>query len=1219
MRTIFITPLLFKRLNRASIRRGEKGQAILLVAVVAVGIVAMVGLAIDGGLGYLESQRMQRAADAAALAGVIWIPDNREVADARAQLSAESNGIKVACYYNNAATSTAVITAYNNRCKRSNWNEMIQKPPDERFYFESDTPDTGGVRYRVKLAKLQTRFFLGVIGFPNYPILRTAVAEYVGASRGLGSSFNYLGTQGVEYDHYMRCDMTNPVACGSTSTGANTVLNYPGIIYQRYALMNCDNPDRGVNQNCTQTFWNSISGPSGTHAGDGGNSGYNGGDAFNPIRDGGAGSTGSQCMHTTTMITTPTTLKPNWYGEWFIPSQNVYTDNSNGSSGNCDEFTNAAQTNPIRNQDTNQDQPGVHGFGYEIGIEVDPAAIWSYSDTISDTTKHTNLNVTIFDGAMNEIGDVDVSSGSGPNDQYERPTYPNGSNTNVNSLVNNNIYAKSPYWNFAENHSAKIITQTKFFQPSPTGQTPTRVLTNGPNAVNYTQVITNNLATLFPDRNNLELTYNDMRTRYTLYGPPSTPGSPSTYENVKDKFIGSMEMSDMSIRKAGDTGNGGSGGSIANSNNGGLKKCYVIFDDVKAFWDNTRLLKIDGSTSASDTTTEPSTRRTTVLNTSNADKVGAGPDYSIITNTTSTASQSRYDYVCNDSALYNRVTGTPTARYNYFYNAKPNENANQHSAIKANSPFSGIDYNGSTFAATKDLTEITVQNSLVKADASGNITTTNTILNVIPNDMVLTNQDCLPSAVARTGTGNDNTSTTNGRTLSYINDSNNPWGHNRIPFNMAYGDPLVNRAWLPYTNAAGSLYTGGNLYANTYYSVYYSFHGWRCDWDFDSSYSYDSRVGRGNRLANPSLPPSESNFSLSRKERAMATYDGQYDRQFVMGHPGLTSNSYLKSVLQSSGLITQGVNPASGLWTEREMQTFYVDGATNPNSDTSRPVHPFDRDFGLQPYFHLSNLAWNATGDGLVVIKRADGSPFNKSDAPVRSGTYMLHVQTFGGIGANRYSVKAEYENAKNVVVSGITFRPVPEVYGVTSLSLFISTNKTQSGPNQKIIMDLGFIPSNLHDRTAIMEMFDPADVSGRVFPEIYAPNGYGPKVNYNSNSATTNTWDIVPLGDQLVYRYSFCNYSLELATVPCTPPVTPTGNSANIACQDCWALVSFTIPSFSKYQTYDTQCAANGIPTNQCYFFITSFNLNGTAKSYDGMTWQLKLPNDPPHLVNDE
>ena len=47
----------------------ERGQAMVLFALAAVGLLVMVGLAIDGGTVFLERRRMQNAADAAALAG----------------------------------------------------------------------------------------------------------------------------------------------------------------------------------------------------------------------------------------------------------------------------------------------------------------------------------------------------------------------------------------------------------------------------------------------------------------------------------------------------------------------------------------------------------------------------------------------------------------------------------------------------------------------------------------------------------------------------------------------------------------------------------------------------------------------------------------------------------------------------------------------------------------------------------------------------------------------------------------------------------------------------------------------------------------------------------------------------------------------------------------------------------------------------------------------
>ncbi len=49
--------------------RAERGQAVFIMVLVLVGLLAMLGLAIDGGTVFLERRRMQNAADAAALAG----------------------------------------------------------------------------------------------------------------------------------------------------------------------------------------------------------------------------------------------------------------------------------------------------------------------------------------------------------------------------------------------------------------------------------------------------------------------------------------------------------------------------------------------------------------------------------------------------------------------------------------------------------------------------------------------------------------------------------------------------------------------------------------------------------------------------------------------------------------------------------------------------------------------------------------------------------------------------------------------------------------------------------------------------------------------------------------------------------------------------------------------------------------------------------------------
>ncbi len=54
----------------------EAGQAIVLVALMMTGLVAVVGLVTDGGLVFSQRRDLQNAADAAALAGAMQIDEN---------------------------------------------------------------------------------------------------------------------------------------------------------------------------------------------------------------------------------------------------------------------------------------------------------------------------------------------------------------------------------------------------------------------------------------------------------------------------------------------------------------------------------------------------------------------------------------------------------------------------------------------------------------------------------------------------------------------------------------------------------------------------------------------------------------------------------------------------------------------------------------------------------------------------------------------------------------------------------------------------------------------------------------------------------------------------------------------------------------------------------------------------------------------------------------
>jgi len=56
----------------------EKGQSIVIIAFAILGLIAMLGLALDLGLVYIEQTRLKRALDAGVLAGVVELPSEEQ-------------------------------------------------------------------------------------------------------------------------------------------------------------------------------------------------------------------------------------------------------------------------------------------------------------------------------------------------------------------------------------------------------------------------------------------------------------------------------------------------------------------------------------------------------------------------------------------------------------------------------------------------------------------------------------------------------------------------------------------------------------------------------------------------------------------------------------------------------------------------------------------------------------------------------------------------------------------------------------------------------------------------------------------------------------------------------------------------------------------------------------------------------------------------------------
>ena len=136
--------------------KGERGYVLIMSALLMLPLLAFAGFAVDIGYWYTHANRMQRAADAAALAGVVWMP-NDEKAETIALETAKANG------YDDAAANIEVrVTPVGNR------------------------------RLQVYIHDTDVDMFLSSIFIDQVDIERQALAEYVQAIP-MGSPDNTLG------------------------------------------------------------------------------------------------------------------------------------------------------------------------------------------------------------------------------------------------------------------------------------------------------------------------------------------------------------------------------------------------------------------------------------------------------------------------------------------------------------------------------------------------------------------------------------------------------------------------------------------------------------------------------------------------------------------------------------------------------------------------------------------------------------------------------------------------------------------------------------------------------------------------------------------------------------------------------------------------------------------------------------------------------------------
>jgi hypothetical protein len=196
--------------------RRREGQAIVLLALTGMLLIGGVGLAVDLAVGYLYSISAERAAAAAALSGVEFMPDqfdwttatpvgSRNDASDRALDEAKRNGFDVADRANAVQVTSAAVPGHANQLK-------------------------------VTVSRNAPVFFMQLLGFSSYRVARTAVAAYLppislgqpgsqlgGTVSSLGGSTQFfMRTEGWATDR-SQGDAFTPNPSGSSMGASNDV------------------------------------------------------------------------------------------------------------------------------------------------------------------------------------------------------------------------------------------------------------------------------------------------------------------------------------------------------------------------------------------------------------------------------------------------------------------------------------------------------------------------------------------------------------------------------------------------------------------------------------------------------------------------------------------------------------------------------------------------------------------------------------------------------------------------------------------------------------------------------------------------------------------------------------------------------------------------------------------------------------------------------------
>jgi Putative Tad-like Flp pilus-assembly len=163
--------------------KSQAGQAIVLIVFMMIALLAGVGLAVDAGVGYYYNTSAERAAAAAALAGVIFMPNQFG--------GSQANGpdTSIPAGAGSDASDRAVNEARRNGFDINDAAHNVQVLP-------APVPGSSN-KLQVTVSRTAPTFFMAMFGIPSFKVQRVAIATYL-PPLTLGQPGNQIGSTVVQ-------------------------------------------------------------------------------------------------------------------------------------------------------------------------------------------------------------------------------------------------------------------------------------------------------------------------------------------------------------------------------------------------------------------------------------------------------------------------------------------------------------------------------------------------------------------------------------------------------------------------------------------------------------------------------------------------------------------------------------------------------------------------------------------------------------------------------------------------------------------------------------------------------------------------------------------------------------------------------------------------------------------------------------------------------------